>query len=110
MFKLSGPLATPATLYNPTYSTSYGVPEKTWDKGTQIFCTFRTFGGTETTVNDLTTVENTAVIETWFRPDITSESKLVVNGKEYEVLGDPEDISMRHQYLQIKVRQIKGGA
>ena len=31
-------------------------------------------------------------------------------GQAYDVLGDPEDIEMRHQYLQIKVRKVGGKA
>lgn len=109
MFKFPGPLATPALLKNPTYSSEYGVPVKTFDKGKQIFVSFKTYGGSELNNNDLLTVENTGIVDTWFRPDITSASRLVINGKDYEVLGEPEDIDQRHQYLHFRVRQIAGG-
>ena len=63
-------------------------------------------------VNGLYSVENTAVIETWYRPDIKSDCRIGVpqTGEIYEILGQPENIEMRNQYLKIKVRQIKGGA
>lgn len=110
MFKLSGPLVTPATLQNPTYETAYAVETKEYKTVDTIFITFRTFAATESNVNDLVSVENTAVVETWYREDITSNSRLIVNGNTYEVVGSPEDISVRHQYLVFRVRQIKGAA
>lgn len=64
------------------------------------------------TENDLYSVVDTATIETWFRPDITSECEIYVmaNGKTYQVEGSPENIQMRNQFLRIKVRCIGGGA
>ena len=109
MFRLSGPLAVSATLKKPTYSSAYGVKEKTFSAGEAINVNFKTYGGTETTVNGLLGVENTAIVETWYRPDITSDCRLVIGGVTYEVLGQPEDIDMRHQYLKMKVKAIQGG-
>jgi hypothetical protein len=98
-------------LYIPTTTTSKGSAKKTYPaQGEQIFCRFRTFGGTETTVNGVLVVENTATIETWYRPDIKSDCILKdVSGLSYEILGTPEDIEQRHQFLRFKVRAIKGG-
>ena len=101
---------TPATLQNPTYEKTLAVSTKTYKTVDTINITFRTFAGSESNVNDLVSVENTAVVETWYREDITSNSRLIVNGNTYEVVGSPEDISLRHQYLVFRVRQIKGSA
>ena len=109
MFRLSGPLAVPASLHKPSYSSTKGVREKTYGPGEVIFCNFKTYGGTEIETNGLLAVENTAIVETWYRPDITSDCRLVVGGVKYEILGQPEDIDMRHQYLRFKVKAIKGG-
>ena len=109
-FRLSGPLAVPAFLQKPTYSAAYAVSKKNYSTpGEQIFVNFKTYGGSEVTVNGLLGVENTAIVETWYRPDITSDCRLVVNGVSYEVLGQPEDIEMRHQYLKFRVKAIQGG-
>ena len=56
------------------------------------------------------TVVKTAVVETWYRPDITSDWHLYIceTGEEYQVIGDPENIDMRHQYLRIKVEKVGG--
>lgn len=78
----------------------------------RIFCSFKTYGGTERDVNGITVVEDTANIVTWYRPDITSACRLkrVEDGAVFEILGEPEDIELRHQILKIKVRRLKGGA
>ena len=55
-------------------------------------------------------VENTGVVQTWYRPDIKADCRLVIDGLDYEILGTPENINMSNQYLQMKVRAVKGGA
>ena len=114
-FKLTAPLATPMKLLIPHYDLINGVEKKTFpsvDRGILIFGSFRTFGGTDRNVNGLYSVENTATIDTWFRPDITSCCRIALpeTGAVYEILGEPENIEMRNQYLRIKVIQVKGGA
>lgn len=114
-FTFSGPLAVPFVLLVPSYTTSLGVPVKTFpevSKGSPFYGTFRTFGGTERDVNGLYSVEETATIETWYRPDIASDCRIVnqQTGTVYEVLGTPENIEGRNQYLKIKVQAVKGGA
>ena len=117
-YKPATPFVTPMYLLNPTYTTVKGVPKETWPaikdlkEDDLIFGTFRTFGGTDITSNDLYTVQATGTIDTWYRPDIESKSRLYIisTGETYEILGDPEDISMRHQYLKLKVSKVGGAA
>ena len=73
---------------------------------------FKTYQGTETTVNDLFTVLDTAQVETWFRPDIKADCRLKIleTGDVYEVIGKPENINMRNQFLKFKVQAVEGGA
>ena len=98
-------------LLKPTYKKVSGVETKTFpETGELIFGSFKTYGGTETNVNGLTVVEDTAKVETWYRPDITSGDGVKVNGAVYEIIGDPENIELRNQYLLFKVRRVKGGA
>lgn len=112
-FKLSGPLNVPLMLLIPEYSKEYGVESKTYpEDGILIYGSFRTFGGTERDVNGVYSIENTANVDTWYRPDITSDCriKLPQTGETYEILGEPENIAMRNQFLRLKLMQIKGGA
>lgn len=114
-FRLASPLNVPMVLLIPTYSTAYGVPTKSYpsvDDGIIFYGSFRTFGGTDREVNGLYSVENTATIDTWFRPDIKSDCRICVpsTGNTFEILGEPENIEQRNQYLRIRVTQVKGGA
>lgn len=110
-YRPSAPFTVPMLLYAPTTVMAKGSTKNTYpETGETIFCTFRTFGGTEKTVDGVLSVENTAVIETWYRPDIKSDCRLTdVNGLNYEILGTPEDIEQRHQFLRFKIRAVKGG-
>lgn len=110
MYKPDLPYDTPVELFNPTYETVKGVTKKVYpEKGELVFCKFKTYGGTESTVNGQLSVIDTANVETWYRPDITSASQIKLGSKKYEVMGEPEDIEQRHQILRFKVRGVKGG-
>lgn len=104
------PFATVAQLYNPAETSVKGVLVKTYESAGNIFCSFKTYGGTESVQNNVLTVEDTARVETWFREDIKSNSRIVVGSKVYEVIGEPEDIEQRHQFLKFTVRGVRGGA
>ena len=111
MYKPSTPFSTPLFLFIPTYTNSYGVETKSYpEHGELFFGTFRTFGGTERQINDVYVVEDTATIETWYRPDIKSDCLIECDGAKYEIWGTPENIEKRNQYLLIKVRRYEGGA
>jgi hypothetical protein len=102
----------------PEITTVKGTPKKTYPKpedvpeDLQIFGSLRTFGGTETTSNDLYVVLDTAVIETWYRPDIKSDCRLYIipTGDIYEITGTPENIYMQNQYLKIRAKRVGGVA
>lgn len=99
-----------AELLNPQEKAEKGSVKKSYIKIDDIYISFRTFGGTETVKNDILVVENTATVQTWYRPDIKAGSRLKIGGLEYDILGTPENINMSNQYLQFKVRAVKGGA
>lgn len=111
-YKPSGPFNVPMFLFVPTTTNAKGSSKNTYpDTGKLIYCTFRTFGGTEKVVNDTLVIENTAIVETWFRPDIKADCQIEdSNGFRYEILGTPENINQRNQYLKFKIRAIRGGA
>ena len=118
-YKPNTPYNVPLILLTPTYSRVKGTDQKTYPEpnleapeDTLFYGSFKTFGGTEMTENDLYTVINTATIETWYRPDIKAGCAVYVieTGKTYEIVGTPENIDMRNQFLKFKVRRVKGGA
>lgn len=110
-YRPSVPFNMKAVLLVPSIVTVKGVRKKVYTPDDEpIFCNFKSFGGTEKVVNDLLVVEDTAVIETWYDPRITSECELEIEGTQYEILGTPENLNMRNQFMRLKVRAIKGGA
>ena len=82
------------------------------ESATVYFGTFRTFGGTESVKDGLYSVIDTATLETWFTPDLKANCRvhLLESDELYEVVGTPEDIQKRHQYLKARLQAIKGGA
>ena len=75
-------------------------------------CSFKTYGGTESIVNGSLVILNTATLVTWYRQDIQAADRVLLlqDNSVWEVLGEPENIDMRNQYLILKVRKISGGA
>lgn len=108
-YKPDLPYTTVLELFKPTYSTVKGVTLKSYEYVDIINCSFKTYGGTETVSNNTLVIEDTANIETWYRPDITSGSQLKLGSKVYEVIGEPENIEQRNQFLKFKVRGVRGG-
>lgn len=110
-YKPSAPFNACMVLLVPTIITAKGSSKKSYAEKDNIFCSFRSFGGTESVSDGVLSVVDTATVETWYRPDITADCRLRdTDGIEYEILGTPENISKRNQYLKFKIRAIKGGA
>lgn len=112
-FKPNVPFAVPMKLLIPTSTVIKGVPKKVFpdpEDGELFMGSFRTFGGTENLANDIYTVYNTATIDTWYRPDITTDCRICIceTGEIFDVVSPPENIDMRHQYLQFKVQKVGG--
>jgi len=106
-------MTTPLRLQTPTEASSYGVSKKIWaDVEGVIMANFKTYGGTEKKDNNILSIEDTATVVCWYRPDIKSNCRLIrlSDNAAFEILGEPENIEMRNQFLKFKVRRIKGGA
>ena len=115
MYRPSQPFSTPMMLLIPTYQMISGVRKKVFpnfEDGLPFFASFKTYGGTEKEVNGVLSVEDTANIETWFDPAFTSGCRVAVANSRavYEIMGEPENIDMRNQFLKFKVTRVKGGA
>ena len=115
-FKPNIPFNVAMRLLIPTYTEVKGVPTKSFnepsDNDILFYGSFRTYGGSEAVVNDIYTIENTATIDTWYRPEIKANCRIYViqTGETWEIVNDPENIALRNQFLQFKVRKIGGGA
>lgn len=112
-FKPAFPYSTAIELLIPTYSSVKGTKVKTYPaNGIRLNCSFKTYGGTDTDVNGVLSVIDTANVETWYRPDIKTECRIKVlqTGGIYEVMNTPENIDLRNQFVKFKVQAVKGGA
>ena len=115
-YRPSLPFSTALIVLKPTYSKVAGVRTKTLPSlkdGILIYGTFKTYGGTrseERRVDGLMSIEDTATIETWYRPDITSDCVIALadTGVKYEIINEPENIDRRNQFLKFMVRRVKG--
>lgn len=110
MYNPNLPFNVPAQVLKGTYTKINGVNVKSFTDGDVIFVSARSYGGTETTVNDRFVIQDTMNIETWYRPDITSIDgiRLLDDNSEWEILNNPEDIERRRQYLKFKVKRVAG--
>lgn len=95
----------------PTYGEYNGVTTKKYPAdGPLFFANFKSYGGTERDVNGVYTIDDTATITTWYRPDLKSDCQVVrlEDGAVFEILNEPEDVNMRHMFLIFKVKRVKG--
>jgi hypothetical protein len=98
----------------PTETKVKGVVKKTFPDPESVtdvfFGSFKTYGGTENFSNDVYTIFDTAIIETWFDPNIKADCQIYIceTGESYQIISKPENINMRHQFLKIKVEKIGG--
>lgn len=106
---------TPMYLYVVTdYKESVGVKIPVHaETGVLFWGSFATYGGTEQTVNDIVVVEDTATVETWYRPEFTAAARVALAaapGKLYEIVGEPENVEQRNLYTIMKLTAVQGGA
>ena len=105
-------LRTAVKLLIPTGTTKInGVTRHTYPAdGDVIFVNWKTYGGTEQTVNGLHSVIDTANVTTRYRGDITINCRLLrEDGKIYEIISEPENTDLNNRYLEFKVERVKGG-
>ena len=113
-YRPSNPFNVAMRLLKPvTDDRTYGAAKKTYsapEDSDLINGSFRTFGGTENFSDNVYTIVDTAVIDTWYRPDIKADCRIYIceTGQVYDIVSDPEDIDFRHQYCQFKVKKVGG--
>lgn len=112
-YKPTIPFSVPFQISNPTVTTVKGVPTKTYTEDQTVYYgAIRTFGGTESVKDGLYSVIDTATLETWYTPELKASSRVHVlqTGEVYEVVGTPENIQHRNQFMKAHLQAVKGGA
>lgn len=107
-------MTTPLKLQKPIYDVVSGVTTlKGFEDAIEPFFygSFKTYGGTETNINDVYAIKDTASIVCFYRPDINSSSRIIrlTDGAVFKVIAEPENTDQRNQFLKIKVERVKGG-
>lgn len=108
------PFNVPMKLLVPTETVVKGVTKKVFPDPKTIedifFAGFRTFGGTESNVNEVYTIYDTAIIDTWYDPAFKANCRVydIETDSTWDIISDPEDIERRHQFVQFKVRKVGG--
>ena len=99
-------------LLKPTKSSYHGVSKPTYPStGDVIFINWKSYGGTETVVDGVLSVLDTAQVTCRYRPDITADCALKrFDGTVFRIIGTPENVDMSNRVLSFKVQAVKGGA
>ena len=92
----------------PSIEEALNVKDKKGNSINLFFGSFKTYGGTERNVNGVYSIEDTANIETMYRPDITSACRIARanDGAIFDIINEPEDINQRHQFLKFKIKRL----
>lgn len=104
------PFTVPAMHLKRTTKKVNGVNQETFIEGGMFYCSAKSYGGTEKTVNGVYVIEDTWQIDTWFNPAFKKGDRVrfLDDMTEFEVLASPENINRRGQYMRFKVVRIGG--
>ena len=115
-YRAYAPFDVAMKLLKPTTTMVKGVTKKIYPDPQSVekvfFGSFRTFGGTEQYSNEVYTILATATVDTWFNPEIKADCQIYLcdTGETYQIISQPENIDVRHQYMQFKVEKVGGKA
>lgn len=115
-YRAYAPFDVAMKLLKPTTTMVKGVAKKVYPDPSKVedvfFGSFRTFGGTEQYSNEVYTILATATVDTWFNPEIKADCQIYLcdTGETYQIISQPENIDVRHQYMQFKVEKVGGKA
>jgi exosome complex RNA-binding protein Csl4 len=71
---------------------------------------FKQKGTSELNANGLTIVNTKTSYTTWWKDDFKSGDILTINGIDYLVKGQPENVEMRSRYAVLPLELLEGGA
>ena len=71
---------------------------------------FKQKGCAEIGANGLTVINEKTTFITWFKSDLAAADVLTINGVDYEIIGNVENVEMRGRYAVLNLERIDGGA
>lgn len=104
------PFNVPAIHFRRATKKVNGVNQEYFTEGDIFYCSAKSYGGTEKTVNGVYVVEDTWTIDAWYNPAFGKGDRIrfLDDNTEYEILASPENINRRGQYMRFKVSRIGG--
>ena len=104
-------MVTPVQLQIPTERVIKGVVKKDYADGDTFNVSWKSKGGTETQVNGVIMVQDTAEICCWFNPNIQTNCRIknLITGLVYEIYTPVENVDSRSQFAKFKVKNVSGG-
>lgn len=101
---------TPAIHKKPTTTEKNGRLEKGYEQVGTLRGKYKQKGTTEKLVNGLTVVVTNTTFTTWFKKDLEAKDVLEINGINYEIIGEVENVEMRNRYAVLTLEKVSGGA
>ena len=105
------PFRTPFKILKRSIKKVNGVnQEKFTEQKETLYCTAKSYGGTEKIINDVYTIVDTLTFQTYYTPAISKGDKILLldDNSEYEVLASPENINRANKWLVFKGERFSG--
>lgn len=101
---------TPAIQKRTEYATVNGRQQKSEIVVATLRGKFKQRGTSELNANGLVVVRTKTEFITWWKSDLKAGDILTINGVDYQVHGQPENVEMRGRYAVLTLDILEGGA
>lgn len=106
-------MVTPAIHQKPTFATIHGRQQKTFANAPRPNIRGKLKSpapSSDVLENGLSVVNKKPTFQTWYKSDLESGDRLIINGVAYEIEGAPENVEGRGRYCVVVLKRIEGGA
>lgn len=101
---------TPATQKRTQVQMVNGRTQKVVIEVANLRGKFKQKGTSELNANGLVVVNTKITYTTWWKADFKAGDILSINGIDYLVKGQPENVEMRSRYAVLELEVLEGGA
>lgn len=101
---------TPAIQKRTQVTTINGRTQKEVIQVANLRGEFKQKGTAEILANGVEVVHEKTTFTTWWKKDFKSGDILEINGVDFRVAGQPENVEMRSRYAILTLEKIEGGA
>lgn len=106
-------MVTPAIHKKPQYTLVNGREKKTYENAPRPNIRGKLKApapSSDVIENGLSLVSKKPTFQTWYKADLESGDRLIINGAAYEIDGAPENVEGRGRYCVVALKRIEGGA